>query len=108
MLCKSMGLQSPHGQLTHIDRHPLLERKQQTGKTAVLKGIGFLESGALFEDAFQIVWTVWFACTPHPHPGTKSHGQEMGIPRTVGMLYRRAFQSVREALCGIGIPVWFV
>ena len=25
----------------------------------------------------------------------------------MGMLYRRAFQSVREALCGNGIPVWF-
>lgn len=42
-----------------------------------------------------------------PHPGTENHARERGIPRTVGMQYRRAFQSVREALCGNGIPVWF-
>ena len=48
-----MGLQSPHGKSSHLNRHPLLEREKQTGKTIVFKGIGFLESGALFEDAFD-------------------------------------------------------
>lgn len=47
-----MGLQSPHGKSSHLNRHPLLERKQQTGKTVVFEGIGFLESGALFENTF--------------------------------------------------------
>ena len=51
--------------------------------------------------------TVWSAYTPHPHHGTENHAQERGIPRTVGMQYRQAFQSVQEALYGNGIPVWF-
>lgn len=47
-----MGSQPPYGKLSHLNRHPLLERKQQTGKTVVFEGIGFLESGALFENTF--------------------------------------------------------
>ena len=54
-----------------------------------------------------IVSSVVCAYTPRPHPGTENHVRERGIPRTVGMLYRRASPSGREALCGNGIPVWF-
>ena len=46
--------------------------------------------------------------TPVPQAGeVLIRMMRIGIPRTVGMQYRRAFQSVREALCGNGIPVWF-
>lgn len=47
-----MGLQSPHGKSSHLNRHPLLKGKQQTLHPIMLEGIGFLDSGSLFEDAF--------------------------------------------------------
>ena len=65
------------------------------------KGMFILVSPSL------IVSSVVCAYTPRPHPGTENHDRERGTPRTVGMLYTQAFQSVREALCGNGIPVWF-
>lgn len=46
-----MGLQSPHGKSSHLNHNPLLEGKHQTRHPIMLEGIGFLESGALFEDA---------------------------------------------------------
>ena len=55
-----------------------------------------------------IVSSVVCAYTPRPHPGTENHVRERGIPRTVGMLYRRASPSGREGLYGNGIPVWSV
>ena len=55
----------------------------------------------------QIVSSGVCAYILHLCLGTGNHARERGIPHTVGMLYRRAFQSVREALCGNGIPVWF-
>ena len=56
---------------------------------------------------YQIVSSIVCAYTPRPHLGKESHDWERGIPHTVGMLYTRASQSAREALCGNGIPVWF-
>ena len=47
-----MGSQPPYGKLSHIQLHIFLEGKQQAGEAVMLESIGFLESGALFEDAF--------------------------------------------------------
>ena len=54
-----------------------------------------------------IVSSVVCAYTPRPRPDKESRGRERGTPRTIGMPYRRASQSEREALYGNGIPVWF-
>ena len=52
-----------------------------------------------------IVSSVVCAYTPRPHPGTENHVRERGTPRTMGMPYKQASPSGREALCGNGIPV---
>ena len=47
-----MGSQPPYGKLSHIQLHIFLEGKQQARQPIMPEGIGFLEFGALFEDAF--------------------------------------------------------
>ena len=54
-----------------------------------------------------IVSSVVCAYTPRPRPDKESRGRERDIPRTMGMSYRQAFPSGREALCGNDIQVWF-
>ena len=43
-----------------------------------------------YDSSFQIASSIACAYILRPHPGTKNHARERGIPRTVGVLYRRA------------------
>ena len=77
-----MGSQPPYSKLSHIQFHIFFEGKQHTGQTLMLEGIGILESGALFDDAF--------VC--------------QNLIDTIQPFLRIAAAALEDN----GIPVWFV